>query len=234
MSSRCCGPRSFASSICRGTAWRFCPLDGTFTPMPNGDYLWRVNDHGMTRREICAPLQVRRRSLRRVRQGHAADVPLREADPQHGSTRPDDAQSQRPDEAAVPRPPIQRPERRRQIQPGAAHDHERHRFPRSVVRDRRAQGHDVGVGNHRHVSRGALARNRLRPAPPLHGRDRRSISRLGLCARRHRRHFKRHRRRRPRSWSGNPHASGSCADPGQRRQGGRRRDDRTATSSTRR
>ena len=21
------------------------PLDGTFTPMPSGDYLWRVNDH---------------------------------------------------------------------------------------------------------------------------------------------------------------------------------------------
>jgi phytoene dehydrogenase-like protein len=29
------------------------PLDGTFTPMPNGDYLWRVNDHGQTRREIA-------------------------------------------------------------------------------------------------------------------------------------------------------------------------------------
>ena len=28
------------------------PLDGTFTPMLNGDYLWRVNDHGKTRREI--------------------------------------------------------------------------------------------------------------------------------------------------------------------------------------
>ena len=28
------------------------PLDGTFTPMPNGDYLWRVNDHYKTRREI--------------------------------------------------------------------------------------------------------------------------------------------------------------------------------------
>ena len=28
------------------------PLDGTFTPMPDGDYLWRVNDHGRTRREI--------------------------------------------------------------------------------------------------------------------------------------------------------------------------------------
>jgi phytoene dehydrogenase-like protein len=29
------------------------PLDGTFTPMPNGDYLWRVNDHAKTRREIA-------------------------------------------------------------------------------------------------------------------------------------------------------------------------------------
>src|SRR6202049_5036619 len=28
------------------------PLDGTFTPMPNGDYLWRVNDHARTQREI--------------------------------------------------------------------------------------------------------------------------------------------------------------------------------------
>jgi phytoene dehydrogenase-like protein len=28
------------------------PLDGTFAPMPNGDYLWRVNDHARTRREI--------------------------------------------------------------------------------------------------------------------------------------------------------------------------------------
>src|SRR5262244_1680105 len=29
------------------------PLDGTFTPMLNGDYLWRTNDHGRTRREIA-------------------------------------------------------------------------------------------------------------------------------------------------------------------------------------
>jgi len=29
------------------------PLDGTFTPMPNGDYLWRVNDHAKTRRDIA-------------------------------------------------------------------------------------------------------------------------------------------------------------------------------------
>jgi phytoene dehydrogenase-like protein len=28
------------------------PLDGTFTPMPDGDYLWRMSDHAQTRREI--------------------------------------------------------------------------------------------------------------------------------------------------------------------------------------
>jgi phytoene dehydrogenase-like protein len=29
------------------------PLDGTFTPLPDGDYLWRTNDHGKTRRQIA-------------------------------------------------------------------------------------------------------------------------------------------------------------------------------------
>jgi len=29
------------------------PLDGTLTPMLNGDHLWRVNDHAKTRREIA-------------------------------------------------------------------------------------------------------------------------------------------------------------------------------------
>src|SRR5262245_36124607 len=29
------------------------PLDGTFTPMPSGDYLWRVDDHAATHREIA-------------------------------------------------------------------------------------------------------------------------------------------------------------------------------------
>jgi phytoene dehydrogenase-like protein len=29
------------------------PLDGTFTPMPNGDYLWRTGDHAATHREIA-------------------------------------------------------------------------------------------------------------------------------------------------------------------------------------
>ncbi len=29
------------------------PLDGTFTPMPDGNHLWRTNDHARTRREIA-------------------------------------------------------------------------------------------------------------------------------------------------------------------------------------
>src|SRR4029453_8011168 len=29
------------------------PLDGTFTPMPSGDYLWRVNDHNQTFPDIA-------------------------------------------------------------------------------------------------------------------------------------------------------------------------------------
>src|SRR5229473_5069414 len=29
------------------------PLDGVFTPMSNGDYIWRVNDHAKTRRELA-------------------------------------------------------------------------------------------------------------------------------------------------------------------------------------
>src|SRR5258706_7864465 len=29
------------------------PLDGTFTPMLNGDHLWRMNDHAKSRREIA-------------------------------------------------------------------------------------------------------------------------------------------------------------------------------------
>jgi phytoene dehydrogenase-like protein len=32
---------------------RILPLDGTFTPMLDGTYLWRTNDHGQTRREIA-------------------------------------------------------------------------------------------------------------------------------------------------------------------------------------
>src|SRR3979411_1159884 len=34
------------------------PLDGTFTPMPDGDYLWRGDDPAKTRRAVARPSQV--------------------------------------------------------------------------------------------------------------------------------------------------------------------------------
>src|ERR1700729_3454711 len=34
------------------------PLDGTFTPMPNGDYLWRGEDHAKKRPRISPPSRV--------------------------------------------------------------------------------------------------------------------------------------------------------------------------------
>ncbi len=52
------------------------PLDGTFTPIRrararsgDGDYLWRVNDHARTVREIAPLVAERCRGLRRVRPG---------------------------------------------------------------------------------------------------------------------------------------------------------------------
>ena len=92
------------------------------------------------------------------------------------------------------------------VQPGPADDDERGRLSRSVVRDRRAQGDDVGVRDHRHVPRRAIAWHGLRPAAPLHGRNRRRVPVVGSRARRHRRHLERHRRRRAGGRRRDPHA----------------------------
>ena len=99
--------------------------------------------------------------------------------------------------AAVGRPAVPEDALSRPRQPGAAADDERGRLPRSVVRDRRAEGDDERLGHHRHLPRRALARHRLRAAAPLHGRDRRRLPLLGAVARRHRRGVERDRRRRP-------------------------------------
>ena len=59
-SSACCGRRSSASCDLPEHGLDILPLDGTFTPLRpgegptagGGDYLWRVNDHGRTIREL--------------------------------------------------------------------------------------------------------------------------------------------------------------------------------------
>ena len=50
-SCRCCAPRSSASCELPKHGLEILPLDGTITPL-DGDYLWRVNDHGKTVREL--------------------------------------------------------------------------------------------------------------------------------------------------------------------------------------
>ena len=68
-----------------------------------------------------------------------------------------------------------------------AHDDERGRLPRPVVRDGATQGDDERLRHHRHLPGSALAGHGVRPAAPLHGRDRRRLPRLGHPEGRHRR-----------------------------------------------
>jgi phytoene dehydrogenase-like protein len=97
------------------------PLDGTFTPMPNGNYLWRVNDHAKTHREIArhSPLDAEpRRSAARWWNGPFLNRSSRCAADRCRCRRG-------ADEAAVPRPPLPQPRRRRPLQPGPVDDDER-------------------------------------------------------------------------------------------------------------
>ena len=170
------------------------PLDGTITPLDD-DYLWRVNDHGKTIRE-----------LRRWSKSDA------EAYEEYGQLMADMARFIKPILSVVPPDPgrinpfdwmplrrsgqdLPRPAR---ASPGHVHpadDDERDRVPRAVVRDRPADRDDVGLGDHRDLPGRALARDGVRAAAPLHGRDRRRVPRVGHPPRRHRRHLGGDRRR---------------------------------------
>ena len=169
-----------------GHGLELLPLDGTFTPMPDGDYLWRVNDHSKTRREIARHSRLDADAYDEY--GMAMVEMGRFAKPILGddAARPDVARSARPARAAVGRPALPEDALPRPRQPGAAADDERGGLPRPVVRDRRAEGDDERLGHHRHLPRRALAGHGLRAAAPLHGRDRRRLPLLGPVARRHR------------------------------------------------
>ena len=86
------------------------------------------------------------------------------------------------------RPPAGVPEAAREAAGGLrpAHDDERDRLPPPVVRDGPAHRDDVGVRDHRDVPGRPEPGHGLRPAPPLHGRDRRRLPGLGHPARRDR------------------------------------------------
>src|SRR5437870_12061235 len=146
------------------------PLDGTFTPMPNGDHLWRVNDHTKTVRDSPA-LPRGRRSVRRILEDDGSDVPVREAHPVHDSARPDNAQSARPQAVSFLVAALPRTFFRRALHAGATHDHELSRFSRPRVRDRCSESHYVRVGNHRDVPGDSLAGHCLCSAASLYGRN---------------------------------------------------------------
>ena len=84
------------------------PLDGTFTPMPNGDYLWRVNDHAKTRREIARHSKLDAEAYDEY--GKAMVEMARFVKPMLDMTPPDPliARSARAPAAAVARPALPR------------------------------------------------------------------------------------------------------------------------------
>ena len=149
----------------------------------------------------------RRRGIRGVQPAHGPDGALHQADPVGRARRPGPDPAGRVALAGAARAPLREPAAApaRHVHP--AHDDERGRLPRPVVRDRPAQGHDGCLGHHRHVPGHPLARHRLRAAAPLHGRDRRRLPRLGHPARRH-------RRSQPLDRLGGPRAGGRDPDGG--------------------
>ena len=169
----------------------------------------------------------RRRGLRGVRPADGAHGPVHQAHPV-ASSRPTRAGSN-PLEwlpgAARASASASCRDAPRHLHPGD--DDERGRLPRPVVRDRSAEGDDVGLGHHRHLPGCSLPGHRLRAAAPLHGRDRRRVPRVGHPPRRHRRRQPGDRVGRPGPGRGDPHRGVRRPD---RRQG---RAGRSASRSSR-
>ncbi len=144
------------------------PLDGTITPLDD-DYLWRVNDHGKTVREL------RRWSLNDAEAYGEYSMLMAEmarfikpilsiVPPDPGKISPLDwlpLTGLAKDFKRLPRaaPDLLHP----------ADDHERRRVPRAVVRDRAAEGNDERLGDHRDLPGTAFAGHRVRAPASLHG-----------------------------------------------------------------
>ena len=209
------------------------PLDGTFTPMPNGDYLWRVNDHASTRREIARHFQTRRRSLRRIRQSHDRDGPLREADHEHDAPRSHDPRIRKPGRTWRSSAAFSKTLRRRQVQPGAVDDHERGRFldqwfETDVLKATMSASGIIGtfLGVRSPGTAYVLLHHYM-------GEIDGAFRSWGLCARWHRRDLQRDWRRGARSRSRDSHGGADCKNHCKRTVAPRASCSRTATRSRR-
>ena len=173
----------------RATACEMLPLDGTFTPIRPG------------RAAICGASTIMRATRREIARHSARDAErydeygkamvddgaVRQADPGDDAARSADREPPRSagGSGALGGTRSRSLPADRAATAASADDDERGGLPRSVVRDRCAEGDDVGVGHHRHVPRRSIAGNRVRAAAPLHGRDRRGVPVVGLRAGRH-------------------------------------------------
>src|SRR6185436_13770170 len=130
-----------------------------------------------------APFAPRCGGLRRVRPRDGRNGAVRPSHPRHVAAGSDIARPTGPQAAPLSAATLSAPAARRSVQPDPVDDDERRRLSRPVVRDRRAQGNDVGIRDHRNLSWRAVARHGLRPAPSLHGRNRRGVPFVGTVAR---------------------------------------------------
>ncbi len=179
------------------------PLDGTFTPL-DGDYLWRVNDHG--------------RSMREIRRWSATDA---EAYEEYGQLMVDMARFIKPILSILPPDPgkvdprewlplvglakafRELPERQQavfvELMTMSAADFLEQWFETDPLKATMSASGIIGTYPGR-----SLARDRVRAAASLHGRDRRRVPRVGHPEGRHRRHLERDRRRRALPGRGDP------------------------------
>ena len=188
------------------------PLDGTFTPMPDGDYLWRVNDHAKTRREIARHSKLDAEAYDEygkamVEMGRFVKPILTMTPPDPTSLEPRGLMNLLFLGRRFRALSDQDKYNQVQLMTMSAVDFLDQWFETDVL-----EGDDVGVRHHRHVSRRALAGHGVRAAPSLHGGDRRRVSLVGTVARRHRSDLAGHRRRRARSGRRNPHRDGGLED----------------------
>ena len=181
------------------------PLDGTFTPMPSGDYLWRVNDHGKTHREIARHSKFDAEAYDEF--GKAMQAMCRFVKPILSMVPPDPA-TLNPKELMkllfIGRrfQGMTSEDKYNQVQlmTMSAIDFLDQWFETDVLKATMSASGIIGT-----FPRRALAGNGLRSAASLHGRNRRRIPLLGICPRRHRSDLECDRRCGPRSWRRNPH-----------------------------
>ena len=187
------------------------PLDGTFTPMPNGDYLWRVNDHGKTHREIARHSKLDAEAYDEF--GKAMQAMCRFVKPILGMVPPDPA-------TLNPRELMKLLFIGRRFQGMTSEDkYNQVQLMTMSAIDFLDQWFETDVLKATMSASGIIGTflgvrspgNRLRAAAPLHGRNRRRVPRLGICARRHGRDLERDRRCGPRSWRRDSHPSSDRA-----------------------